>query len=66
MTVYKIFDSEEVFETSYFVVTTWGEIFVDNKELGMFKHPTITTEHELQQHITRMVDDGFEVAVSRI
>ena len=66
MTVYKIFDSEGIYATSYFIVTTWGEIFCDNKELGMFHHRTITTEHELQQHITRMVDDGFEVTVSRI
>lgn len=60
MTTYKIWDPTEKYTTSYFVITTCG-IYVDNEELGFFKHPTIDTKEKLYQHLSKMVHEGFRV-----
>lgn len=66
MTLYKISNDKKGYTPSIFIVNTFGEIYVENREHGFFKHPTLTTEFKLQEHITRMNNDGCTVEVIRL
>lgn len=54
MKTFKISDPQGVYTTSYFILTSSGEVYADNEEIGFFKHPTITDEAKLLEHLKRM------------
>lgn len=63
MTMFKIYDPDGYYTTSYFIYTSNGEIYADNKEIGFFKHPTIKTMEDLARHINEMSEMGLVVDV---
>lgn len=66
MTIYKVSDDSGYYTTSTFIVNAWNEIYCENIEIGFFKHPELNSEADLQEHLTKMADDGLTITVKRI
>ena len=60
MKVFRI-DGKKNYSPAQFVISDNGEIYVDTAGDGFFRHPTITTERKLKNHLARMLFDGFNV-----
>lgn len=66
MTIYKVSDDKGIYTTSIFIVTVFGTVYCENIEIGFFKHEKITSEAQLQEHLTKMADNGLTITVKRI
>lgn len=64
MTMFKIYGKEKQGYTTTFFIKTIDGIYVENEEIGFFKHPKIQTEKDLYAHFKKMADDGFKVDVA--
>lgn len=60
MIIYEITNDQKHYTPSTFIVTMAG-VYVENKELGFFKHPSITSMAHLISHINRCKSDGCTV-----
>ena len=63
MKTFKITNPTEDYSPSYFICTYEGEIYADNEEIGFFKHPKITDEEKLFEHLKKLEKEGYIIEI---